>query len=67
MILSSHLADNRTLAIPVADTIFYEMGAARRATMGIADGLIRLSVGIEDIADLREDFAQALAQAGARA
>jgi O-acetylhomoserine (thiol)-lyase len=67
VILSSHLADNRTLAIPVANTIFYEMGAARRATMGIADGLIRLSVGIEDIADLREDFAQALAHAGARA
>ena len=66
VILSSHLADNRTLAIPVADTIFYEMGAARRATMGIADGLIRLSVGIEDIADLREDFAQALAHADAR-
>jgi len=40
---------------------------ARRATMGIADGLIRLSVGIEDIADLREDLAQALAHAGARA
>ena len=67
VILSSHLADNRTLAIPVAETIFYEMGAARRATMGIADGLIRLSVGIEDIADLREDLAQALAHAGARA
>jgi O-acetylhomoserine (thiol)-lyase len=59
-ILSSHLADNRTLAIPVASTIYYEAGAERRAAMGIADGLIRLSVGIEDIEDLRADFAQAL-------
>lgn len=32
----------------------------RRAAMGISDGLVRLSVGIEDIEDLREDLAQAL-------
>lgn len=62
VILSSHLADNRTLAIPVAQTIFWEAGAERRAAMGIADGLIRLSVGIEDVADLRADLAQALAK-----
>lgn len=62
VILSSHLSDNRTLAIPVAHTIFYEMGAERRASMGIAEGLIRLSVGIEDCADLRDDLAQALGQ-----
>jgi len=60
VIVSSHLADNRTLAIPVAQTIYYEMGAERRAEMGIAEGLIRLSVGIEDIADLIDDFARAL-------
>lgn len=62
VIVSSHLADNRTLAIPVAHTIFYEMGPERRAEMGIADGLVRLSVGIEDIADLIDDFSRALAQ-----
>jgi O-acetylhomoserine (thiol)-lyase len=61
VIVSSHLADNRTLAIPVAHTIFFEMGAERRAEMGIADGLVRLSVGIEDIADLIDDFGRALA------
>lgn len=60
VILSSHLADNRTLAIPVAHTIFWEMGAERRADMGITDGLIRLSVGIEDEADLIADLDQAL-------
>lgn len=64
VILSSHLSDNRTLAIPVAHTIFYEMGPQRRAEMGIAEGLIRLSVGIEDLADLREDLGQALAACG---
>ena len=60
VVLSSNLGDNRTLAIPVAHTIFYEMGAERRATMGIVDSLIRLSVGVEDRDDLIADFAQAL-------
>jgi O-acetylhomoserine (thiol)-lyase len=60
VIVSSHLADNRTLAIPVAQTIYHEMGPERRADMGIADGLIRVSVGIEDIADLIDDFSRAL-------
>jgi O-acetylhomoserine (thiol)-lyase len=61
VILSSHLSDNRTLAIPVAQTIFWELGAQKRAEMGIAEGLIRLSVGIESLADLKADLAQALA------
>jgi O-acetylhomoserine (thiol)-lyase len=59
-VLSSNLGDNRTLVIPVAHTIFHEMGPERRAQMGIADGLIRVSVGIEDEADLIADFARAL-------
>jgi len=59
--LSSNLGDNRTLAIPVAHTIYWEMGAERRASMGIAESLIRISVGIEDREDLIGDFAQALA------
>ena len=61
VVSSSNLGDNRTLAIPVAHTIFWEMGPQRRAEMGIADALIRVSVGIEDRDDLLGDFAQALA------
>ncbi len=61
VVLSSNLGDNRTLAIPVAQTIFYEMGPERRASMGIADSLVRISVGIEDREDLIGDFEQALA------
>jgi O-acetylhomoserine (thiol)-lyase len=60
VIQSSHLGDNRTLALTPAATIFFEMGAEQRARMGIADNLIRLSVGIEALDDLRADFAQAL-------
>ena len=59
-IKATGLADNRTLIIPVAHTIFWEAGAAVRAEMGIADGLVRVSVGLEDFDDLRADFAQAL-------
>lgn len=61
VIKSSNLGDTRTLAIPVAHTIFNELGAAKRAEMGIDDSLIRLSVGIEDLDDLMEDFKTALA------
>ena len=57
--LSTHLSDNRTLAIPVATTIFFEMSEAGRSEMGISPGLVRLSVGIEDIQDLISDFARA--------
>ena len=48
------------LFLPVAHTIYYEMGAKQRALMGIADGLLRISVGIEETQDLLADFKQAL-------
>lgn len=60
VIASSNLGDTRTLAIPVAHTIYYEMGTERRASMGIGDSMIRFSVGVEDIEDLLEDFQKAL-------
>lgn len=61
VVKSSNLGDNRSLGIPVAHTIFWEMGPERRASMGIADSLVRLSIGIEDTGDLLDDFSQALA------
>lgn len=57
---ASNLGDTRTLVIPVAHTIFFEMGPERRASMGIAESLIRVSVGIEDTDDLLADFGDAL-------
>jgi O-acetylhomoserine (thiol)-lyase len=59
IVKSSNLGDNRTLAIPVAHTIYFEMGPERRASMGIDESLIRISVGIEDTNDLIEDLEQA--------
>ncbi len=61
VICSSNLGDTRSLGIPVAHTIYWEMGAERRASMGVADSMVRLSIGIEDTADLLADFAHALA------
>jgi len=60
VVKSSNLGDTRTLAIPVAQTIFSELGPERRAEMGISDFMIRLSIGIEDIEDLLADFKAAL-------
>ena len=60
VVKSSNLGDTRTLAIPVAQTIFNELGPEKRAEMGISDFMIRLSIGIEDIEDLLADFKQAL-------
>ena len=60
IVSSSNLGDVRTLAIPVAHTIYHEMGPQRRASMGINDAMIRFSVGIEDIEDLLQDISQAL-------
>ena len=61
VVKSTNLGDNRTLAIPVAPTIYFELGPERRAAMGIADSLIRISVGIEDVDDLLRDFEEAFA------
>jgi O-succinylhomoserine sulfhydrylase len=36
------------------------IGAEERAKLGITDGVIRLSVGLEDPEDLKDDLAQAL-------
>jgi O-acetylhomoserine (thiol)-lyase len=62
IVSSSNLGDNRTLAIPVAHTIYFEMGSQRRASMGIADSMIRFSVGIEEIDDLINDLKRAFSE-----
>ena len=60
IILATHVGDTRSLVLPAAHTIYYEMGPELRAKMGISDSLIRLSVGIEDTHDLIEDVDRAL-------
>jgi O-acetylhomoserine (thiol)-lyase len=62
VIKSSNLGDTRTLAIPVAHTIFNELGPEKRKEMGISESMIRLSIGIEDLDDLLHDFKMALGE-----
>ncbi|MDX2036609.1 MAG: aminotransferase class I/II-fold pyridoxal phosphate-dependent enzyme [Isosphaeraceae bacterium] len=61
--LFSHLAnvgDAKSLAIHPATTTHSQLGDAQQADAGISPGLIRLSVGIEHIDDIRADLEKAL-------
>ncbi|MCW8907892.1 MAG: PLP-dependent aspartate aminotransferase family protein [Sedimenticola sp.] len=49
-----------TVCVP-ATTSHRHLSPKQRQTMGVADGLLRLSVGIEDVEDLQADILQALA------
>ena len=61
--ISNNLGDSKSLATHPATTTHMRIGAEERARLGITDGVIRLSVGLEDAADLTDDLAQALAGA----
>ena len=61
--LASHLAnvgDAKTLVIHPASTTHQQMSAEQLATAGIGEDMVRLSVGIESVDDLRADLLAAL-------
>jgi O-succinylhomoserine sulfhydrylase len=58
--ISNNLGDSKSLACHPATTTHQRLSAEERAKLGIDDGAIRLSVGLEDVADLEEDLDQAL-------
>jgi O-acetylhomoserine (thiol)-lyase len=62
VICATHLGDTRTLALPVASTIYFENSAQQRQEMGVNDNMIRMSIGIEDLDDIVADFEQAFAR-----
>ncbi|AXC09494.1 Cystathionine gamma-lyase [Acidisarcina polymorpha] len=59
--LGESLGGVETLVSHPATMTHAGLGAEGRAKVGITDGMVRLSVGIEDVGDLLEDFEQALA------
>ena len=59
--VSHNLGDSKSLATHPATTTHMRIGADERTRLGITDGAIRLSVGLEDAEDLIEDLATALA------
>ena len=62
--VSNNLGDSKSLATHPATTTHMRIGAEERAKLGITDGVIRLSIGLEDPEDLKDDLAQALAGVG---
>lgn len=61
--ISNNLGNAKTLVTHPASTTHASIGVQARKAAGIGDGLIRLSVGIEDVRDLSADILQALAKA----
>ncbi len=59
--ISNNLGDTKSLATHPATTTHMRIGEAERARLGITEKVIRLSVGLEDPADLEADLGQALA------
>ena len=57
-----HVADIRTCVLHPASSTHRQLTDEQLDAAGIAPGLIRLSVGLENIDDILEDLAQALAQ-----
>ncbi|MEM1093447.1 MAG: O-acetylhomoserine aminocarboxypropyltransferase/cysteine synthase [Bacteroidota bacterium] len=65
--LASHLAnvgDAKTLVIHPSSTTHQQLAAEEQLASGVTPDLIRVSVGIEHIEDIKADFAQALAAVG---
>ncbi|MFO6447715.1 trans-sulfuration enzyme family protein [Erythrobacter sp. NE805] len=62
--ISNNIGDARSLMCHPASTTHAGMTPEAREAMGVTEGLLRINVGLEDIADLTEDMDQALAAAG---
>jgi O-acetylhomoserine/O-acetylserine sulfhydrylase-like pyridoxal-dependent enzyme len=68
--LASHLAnvgDAKTLVIHPASTTHQQLSAAEQQSAGVRPDLVRVSVGIEHIEDIKTDFAHALRRSGLEA
>ena len=56
----ANIGDAKTLVIHPASTICCDFTAGEKELMGVTEDMIRVSVGIEDINDIIDDFKQAL-------
>ena len=62
--VSNNLGDSKSLVTHPATTTHMRIGAEERARLGITDGVVRLSVGLEDVRDITDDLATGLAATG---
>ncbi|MBT3280849.1 MAG: O-acetylhomoserine aminocarboxypropyltransferase/cysteine synthase [Campylobacteraceae bacterium] len=54
--LTANIGDSRTLALHMASTIYSDFKSEEKDFLGITDGLIRLSIGLEDPNDISKDL-----------
>ncbi|MEL7197511.1 MAG: aminotransferase class I/II-fold pyridoxal phosphate-dependent enzyme [Pseudomonadota bacterium] len=62
--ISNNIGDTRSLMCHPASTTHAGMEVDARTQMGVTEGLLRINVGLEDVADVIEDMDQALGKAG---
>ena len=58
--LSANLGDTKTIVTHPASTTHSKLSEEDRLEVGITDGLVRVSVGLEDVSDVINDLSQAL-------
>lgn len=58
--LSANLGDTRTILTHPATTTHAKLTPEERKIVGITEGMIRISVGLEEVSDIAEDILQAL-------
>ncbi|WP_053335676.1 trans-sulfuration enzyme family protein [Salinispira pacifica] len=58
--LTANLGDSRSIATHPASTTHSKLSPGERATVGISDGFVRISAGLEDAEDIIQDIQQAL-------
>jgi O-acetylhomoserine (thiol)-lyase len=59
VILTANIGDNRSLALHMRSTIYADFKEESCKFLGVTDGLIRVSIGLEDPKEIIEDFLQA--------
>jgi O-succinylhomoserine sulfhydrylase len=62
--VSNNLGDSKSLATHPATTTHMRIGEQERARLGITDGVVRVSIGLEDQDDIKDDLRQALLRLG---
>ena len=60
--ISNNLGDSKSLATHPSTTTHQKLMPEEKQSLGITEGLVRVSVGLEDVEDLKEDLDRALSK-----
>jgi len=58
--ISNNLGDAKSMVTHPASTTHQRLSSQERSALGISENLIRFSIGLEDVKDIKEDISQAL-------